>query len=433
MRYREFVSEAAPTPYWWRLTPRPNCSEVPIPGDADVVVVGSGYTGLMAGITLARHGRSVLILEAQAVGFGASSRNTGMLGPSFPKCGMTGLVEAHGKPKALAIMRECLDAFAYTKQLIESEPIECSFAQVGRFVAALRPRDYDALGFYADMLGDQFGVKAHVVPRSAQHAEIGSDLYHGGLVLESDACLHPGLYHQGLVELAVSLGVVIVSGAPVVAITRGRRRIDVATPGRAISARNVVVATNGYTGELVPFLRRRVIPVRSAIIATEPLSRDRMDRLMPKRRLIEEKRRVLHYYRTSPDGERLLFGGRAVRSDKHPVQNSHHLYSAMVRIFPELEGTRIVHTWSGRVAYTFDYLPHLGEVQGIHYAMGCCGSGIGRSTWLGHKIALKILGSAEGRTAFDDVCFQTRPLYYGKPWFIRPVVAWQRLRDQAGI
>jgi glycine/D-amino acid oxidase-like deaminating enzyme len=433
MRYEAFVRDAVQMPYWWKQNPRPVYSEVDFPVNVDVAVVGTGYTGLMAGITLARRGRSVVIFDAHAVGFGASSRNTGMLGPSFPKCGMTGLVAAHGKEKALAIMRECLEALAYTTRLIKSEPIECAFAQVGRFVAALRPKDYESLGRHADMLRSQFKVMAHAVPRAEQRAEIGTDLYHGGLVLESDACLHPGLYHQGLVELARSSGALIVPDTAVTAITRDGARMKVVTSRQVVHARNVVVATNGYTGSVTPFLRRRVIPISSAIIATEPLPAGQMDRLMPKRRMIEEKRRVLNYYRSSPDGERILFGGRAAGSDDQPIENSRRLYAAMLGIFPELEGARIEYNWTGLVGYTFDYLPHLGEVDGTHYAVGCCGSGIGRSTWLGHKIAHKILGDAAGHTAFDDVRFQTRPLYYGAPWFLGPAVAWQRLRDRVGF
>lgn len=433
MRYAEFVRDARQTPYWWDAAPRPDYSQTRLPSQVDVAIIGSGYTGLMAAITLAGRGRSVLMLEAQEVGFGASTRNTGMLGPSFPKRTMQQLVGSYGSEKARAIVHECLASLRYCTELIKKERIDCSLAQVGRFKAALQPKAYETLGRQADMLRTRFELDVHMVPRAEQHGEIGSDLYHGGLVLENDYSLDPARYHQGLLRLAVAAGVSIASRTPAIAVVRDGREVKITTACKQVSARNVVVATNAYTDSITPYLRRRIIPLRSTVIATEALAPEIMDQLLPKRRVVEEARRVFYYYRPAPDGRRIIFGGRAIRSDDHSISNSAALYAGMIKIFPELEGARVEYGWSGKVAYTFDFLPHLGEIDGLHYALGYCGSGIAKSTWFGMKIALKILNESAGRSAFDDIRFQTRPFYSGSPWFAEPVVAWHRLCDRVGV
>lgn len=433
MQYRQFVQDATSAPLWWTGRPRIERTDYDLPEGTDVIVIGSGYTGLVAAITLARRGHNVLVLEARQIGFGASSRNSGMLGPSFPKLGLPKLIKAYGNTVAQALMDESLKALTYTRCFIKDEGIECGLAEVGRLVAALRPKDYDDLGRHAAVLKERFGIAARMIPRAEQRAEIGSDLYHGGMLLDRDSSLNPALYHDGLVDVARKSGVSLVPDTPVLDIAAAGTTHLVTTPRGQIRSANVIVATNGYTGKISQYLRRRIVPISSALIATEQLPHDQIRRLIPGQRLIEEKRRVLYYYRTSPDGTRLIFGGRAIKPGDGSLANSLDLYAAMLRVFPELAGVRAEFAWSGLIAYTFDLLPHLGEVAGVHYALGCCGSGIGRSTWLGHKIALKVLKDPEGRTAYDSLEFQTCPLYYGDPWFLRPVVAWQRLRDAVGI
>jgi glycine/D-amino acid oxidase-like deaminating enzyme len=173
-----------------------------------------------------------------------------------------------------------------------------------------------------------------------------------------------------------------------------------------------------------------VIPIGSYIIATEPLPDDLMQRLMPRNRIVSDTRRVVYYYRASPDRRRILFGGRVSVDETDPAVSGPLLHADLVALFPELRNVRISHSWCGFVAYTFDELMHIGCHEGVHYAMGYCGSGVGMAGYLGMRLGQQVLGQAEGRTAFDDLAFQTRPLYTGKPWFLAPSIRYYRWRDR---
>ena len=197
-----------------------------------------------------------------------------------------------------------------------------------------------------------------------------------------------------------------------------------------VEARDVVIATDGYTGALSPWLQRRVIPIGSYIIATEPLPAAAIDTLIPRNRVVSDTRKVVFYYRASPDRRRILFGGRVSLDETDPTVSGPLLRADLVKIFPELRDVRISHSWCGFVAYTFDELMRVGKHQGVHYAMGYCGSGVGMANYLGMRVGQQVLGLAEGRTAFDDLPFPTRPLYSGKPWFLAPSIRYFRWRDR---
>ena len=192
----------------------------------------------------------------------------------------------------------------------------------------------------------------------------------------------------------------------------------------------MVIATNGYTGPATPSLRRRLIPVASHIIATEELAPELAASLIPKGRTISDTPRILTYYRLSPDGRRLLFGGRARFTQVTPEVSAPVLYRYMTERFPQLKGIRLTHAWTGNVAFTFDYLPHMGREDGMHYALGCNGSGVATMSYLGTETGRKILGGANRVNAFDGRDFPTRPFYSGNPWFLPLVGGYYRLRDR---
>ncbi|MEQ9260916.1 MAG: FAD-dependent oxidoreductase [Roseovarius sp.] len=403
--------------------------EATLPAEVDVLVVGSGYTGLNAAIETARGGRRTLVIDALAPGGGCSTRNGGQISTSV-KPSLGKLTAKYGEARGRAIRGEGEAALAWIERRIAEEGIECGFARTGRFHAAHSPAAYEALARDADALARQEGIDVHVVPRDEQRSELGTGAYHGGVVFARHAALDPARYHRGLLMAAQRAGAQVVGHCAALALERRADGFAVRTEKGAVRARDVVIATNGYTGGLVPWLRRRVIPIGSYIIATEELPEALMRRLFPTGRIASDTRKVVYYYRPSPDGRRVLFGGRVSANETDPQVSGPRLYDDMCHLFPELRGHRISHSWMGTVAYSFDELAHTGVHDGVHYAMGYCGSGVSMASYLGMRTGQKVLGLKEGATAFDALPFPTRPLYSGTPWFLPPMVAWYRWRDR---
>lgn len=417
-------------PYWWDAAPYEPLPAVELPKSVDVVVLGAGYTGLSAALTLARGGRDVLVCEMGLANGGGSSRNQGQMGAVF-KRSFSQLAASHGRDKAVAIMQSGRAAIEYTQSLIEREQISCDLERCGRFVAAYRREDYEALARELDVLKREFGFQGDMVPRSEQTRHIGSDFYFGGQVRHADATLQPARYHQGLIARVLAAGARIAENTPVTVIARDGSGFRLTTPRGVVAARDVFIATNAYTGDVTPDLRRRVIPLGAYIIATEPLSAERMRAVMPKPRALHDTRKLIFGMRLAPDRSRVMFGGRASLAETDPRRTAPRLHRRLVEAFPALEGVRVTHSWHGFVAFTFQYLPHIGTRDGAHFVLGCCGSGIAIGTYLGHKAALRILNgrNAENATPFDDLPFETRPLYSGRPWFIAPTMLAYAIKD----
>jgi glycine/D-amino acid oxidase-like deaminating enzyme len=422
-------------PYWWERTPRPELPRAAPPARAEVAIVGSGYTGLSAAIQTARGGRHTLVLDAEDAGWGCSSRNGGQIGTSI-KPDYETLAARHGGETALRILRSGHNALDWIGDFVAAEGIDCDFKRAGRFHGAHNPASYEKLAESLSKQPKGLETGAHMVPRAEQHGEIGTDLYHGGMVLPRHCALDPARYHQGLLDRAMAAGVEVASRCAVTAIERagpgdgGGFRLQ--TARGSIEAREVVVATNGYTGGLTPWQRRRVIPIGSYMIATEPLAETQIDRVMPRDRVLSDSRKLVYYYRASPDRRRVLFGGRVSAREVDPRIGVPRLHAEMTRIFPELAETRVTHGWMGFVGYTFDTLPHLGRHDGIHYAMGYCGSGISLASYFGARIGQQVLGRAEARTGLEGLGFPGRPYYWGWPWFLGSAIRYYRWHDSLG-
>jgi glycine/D-amino acid oxidase-like deaminating enzyme len=417
-----------PMPYWWEGRDDGRATPGAPPARADVVVIGSGFTGISAALTLARAGRDVVVLEADQPGFGCSTRNGGHLGPAI-RNSYQSLAARYGKERAYAMKKEGHDAYRFTTDLIAAEGIECGFQRRGHFVGAHTPRSIDRLRALVESEPPEL-EEMRLIPPEAVRAEVGTDAFHGGLVYPNCGALDPMRYWAGLRDRALAAGARLYGRQPALAIEGGPGRLQVRLGGGAIAARDVIVATNGYTGPATPWWRRRIIPIGSYIIATERLDPALMARLCPKGYAMNETRKVVYYYRPSPDGTRILFGGRVAISETDPRISAPRLHAAMVRVFPELRSAKVTHSWMGFVAFTFDSLPHIGVQDGVHYAMGYCGNGVPLSTHFGFRLAHMILGNPEGRSVFQDQTFQTRPLYAGKPWFLAPSILYYKFKDR---
>lgn len=427
-----FSPDFKPLPYWWDASPRqPSENEAP-PREADVLVIGAGYTGLHAAVQTARAGLSTVVIDAEAAGWGCSTRNGGQVSTSV-KPSFGALRKRYGEDLAIAILREGQASLDHVTEFVRAEQIDCDFSVVGRFHGAHTARHFDVLARDCESRHPGFETGAYMVGRSQQGTELGTEAYFGGAVFPRHASLDPGKYHSGLLRVAREAGAVIVSHCPATDIARTGASFEVTTPAGRIRAGKVILATNGYTGSLAPWHQRRVIPIGSYVIATEEIAPDLMNRLFPTNRILSDTRKLVYYYRPSPDRKRVLFGGRVSLSETDPRKSGPKLHAELVRLFPELGPTRISHSWAGTVAFSFDTLAHCGEDRGLYHAMGYCGSGVGMAGYLGSRIGRCAAGLDADPGAFSRRQYQTRPFYTGSPWFLAPSVAFFRLRDRLGF
>jgi len=417
-------------PYWWEAYHPSALDPAELPARVRVAIVGGGYGGLSTALEAAKQGVDCVVLEAAELGFGASTRNGGgvsggvNIGKSFSGKSLDPASERAG-----AVLADGADAFSLIERLIAEHDIACHWQKTGRFVGAWTPAHYASQAKKVALLNAAARSEATMIPRERQREEIASDYYYGGMVVERSANLHPALYYKGLLDAARAHGVTICARAPVTKITQSNDLWQVVTTRGTLLADEVVIATNGYTGDVTPELKRRVVPLASHIIATEELPPDLAASLIPKRRTLSDTRRVLCYYRMSPDGKRMIFGGRARFTPVTPQESAPILHRFMTDRFPQLRDVKITHAWTGNVAFTLDALPHMGRQDGMHYLLGCNGSGVAMMTYLGWQTARKIAGVTNQPSAFDTEDFPSHRLYSGNPWFLPAIGGWYRLRD----
>ena len=418
-------------PWWWEWAPLSENRVDTLPKKVDCAVVGSGYTGLHAAIALARAGRQVLVIDKGFLGEGASTRNGGQVGNGNQHFTIAELEQRYGTSVAKSLLQEGISALEYIANFIHKEDIACYFAAVGRFRGAISPKHYEQLARESALLNKKIGTVYFMVPRKQQHTVLGTDFYHGGVVLPNDASLHPGLYHAGLKHLAEASGVTLVSHCHVNFVARERQGHTLHTDLGNIKAQQVIIATNGYTGTAFPYLQHRVVPLGSAIIATVKLPEKQIAALIPQAHIVGDTRRLVYYYRLCPEHRRVLFGGRIVGPvGTRSIAHFAPLRREITRIFPSLAKVPLTHCWSGYVAYTRDTLPHLGINDGIHYAMGYCGSGVSRSSYAGYKIAQQVLQQDNARSAWGTLPFQPFRLHRFHPLGVKVATTWKHWRDQ---
>ena len=415
-------------PFWWEAHKPRALPELTLPREARVVIVGAGYAGLSAALELTALGLDCLVLDANEPGFGASTRNGGMVSGGV-NVGKRYLSKPMPADEAAPFMADAADAFTLIEDLIAREKIDCGWTKAGYFLGAWCKSHYDDMAKKVAHLNAAAKSDSYLVPQERQREEIGSDYYRGGMVVGRAAHLHPALFFKGLLELCQKRGVKIASKTPVTKLTQTATGWSVETPRGTITAGDVIIATNGYTGDITPQFKRRVVPVGSYIIATEELPPDLAATLSPKNRSIADTRRVLTYYRMSPDKKRLIFGGRAKFGHTDPVETAPILYQFMTDRYPQLKGVKITHAWTGNVAFTLDEMPHMGKFDNLHYALGCNGSGIAMMTYLGQQTARKVAGKSNRVCAFDRPEFPDHPLYNGSTWFLPFVGRYFRARD----
>ncbi len=396
---------------------------------ADVCVIGAGYTGLSAALHLAERGFDVTVLEANRVGWGASGRNGGQVDSGFAP-GMTRTVKLVGIDHAGQLWHLAEEAKALVAERVARHRIDCDL-RPGNFYAAAKRRHLAELGAEHDLLREQFGYReVALIDREETRARLGTDRFAGAMHDRAAGHLHPLNYALGLAEAAVAAGARLFEGAPARAIEGGAKPV-VATDGGAVRADHVIIATNAYLGDLVAPIGRRIMPVTTYILATEPLGRDRAAALIPGGEAVSDSNFVLDYFRLAAD-TRMLFGGRASYPGGVSQPNLAQLMRRrMLATYPDLADLRIAHVWGGHVAITRNRLPDLGRLDGpVYYAQGYSGHGVALAGLAGKLVAEAVAGTAERFDVFARIAHRDFP---GGRHFRRPLLAlattWYRLRD----
>jgi glycine/D-amino acid oxidase-like deaminating enzyme len=340
------------------------------------------------------------------------------------------VIERFGPEKAKDLVREGMASLEFVKALITGENIDAGLQVSGRVRGAWTQADYEMLARDAAALRRDLGMPIDILSRADVRNELAADCYCGGVLFHAHGGVHPALFQQGLLQRTRAAGALVAGYTPVTSVRREADGFALETTRGTVRTGEIVATTNGYTGRITPSLASRVVPIPSFVMATEPLGHGRVRSLIPNGRMIVETYAKHRSLRPSPDGTRIVMGGRAAL---HPIPLEHAadwLTTELRAIFPSLADVRISHVWTGNVAMTRSDLPGIGRRDGIWYALGCNGSGVALMPYLGHKVALKVLGERDGKTAFDDIPFAAVPLYNGTAWF-RPLMTWWfRARDK---
>ena len=422
--------------YWLTTTEFPAAdAPQPTPEAVDVAVIGAGFTGLSAARTLAQRGAKVAVLESETIGWGASSRNGGMVLTGM-KLGVNKLISMYGRERTQRMYAASLESLDCVEQIVREERISCDFARCGHLEVACKQRHFDDYAQQAEVIAREFNHALRVVQKHELSAEIGSTIYYGGMVDEVSAGCNPARYVAGLARAAMMAGAQICEHARTESIVRDSRQGELGwkleTSRGPLWAHEVFVGTSGYTGRATPALQKKLIPIGSFIITTEVLPEALARELSPRNRMIYDSKNFLYYYRLTPD-RRMLFGGRAAffpETDQTVRQSAGILRRGMIDVYPQLSDAKIDYVWGGTLDFAFDIMPHAGQMDGMYYAVGYAGHGVAMATYQGQKIA-ELMAGDKPENPFVGIPFPGAPLgmYNGKPWFLPFAGAWYRFLD----
>jgi glycine/D-amino acid oxidase-like deaminating enzyme len=421
--------------YWLTTTEFPLTETRPLPTRVDVAVIGAGYTGLSAARTLAQRGAKVAVLESESIGWGASSRNGGMVLTGL-KLGVNQLIAKYGRELTQRMYAASLETIDCVEQIIREENIDCDFARCGHLEVACKQKHFDDYARQAEVIAREFNHTLRVVQKKDLSSEIGSNIYYGGMVDEVSAGLNPARYVAGLGAAAIKAGAEIFEHTKVASLQRetnqGESAWKVTTSRGSLWAREVFVGTSGYTGKATPALQKKLIPIGSFIITTEILPEALARELSPRNRMIYDSKNYLYYYRLTPD-RRMLFGGRAAffpETDRTIRRSAEILRRGMIDVYPQLRDAKLDYVWGGTLDFAFDIMPHAGRLDGLYYAVGYAGHGVAMATYQGQKMA-ELIAGAKPENPFIGIPFPGAPLglYNGKPWFLPFAGMWYKVLD----
>ncbi len=435
MPARSVTSAIREKTFWLDTVEMPPAPPLPLPQSVDVAVLGAGYTGLSAARTLTKRGAAVAVLEAETIGWGASSRNGGMVLAGL-KLGVGKLLARYGLDATRKMYAASLASIDCVEQIVREEGIDCDFSRCGHLEVACKRRHFAEFRRSAELVEREFNHPLRIVPKDELHAEIGSSIYRGGMVDEASAGVNPARYVAGLARAAIRAGAAIFERTRAEKLERETRNAAqgwrVTTSSGSLWARDVLVGTSGYTGEATPDLQKKIIPIGSYIIVTEVLPEALARALSPRNRMIFDSKNYLYYYRLTPD-RRMLFGGRAAffpETQQSIRKSAEILRRGMVEVYPQLQTAKVEYVWGGTLDFAFDIMPHAGQLGGLYYALGYAGHGVAMATYLGSKMAEMICGAQDGNP-FAEIAFPGAPfgLYNGRPWFLPLAGLWYKFLD----
>ena len=430
-----FATDYSETPYWWDDWRPHDTGAGNMRRETDVAIIGAGYAGISCALELAAHGAEVVVLEAELPGIGASTLSGGQVtgGVNVGKSMSRRVGTAAAAAGIAAVedrLREAAAGYRFIEALIARHGIACDYRRSGRIAAAWTAAQMRTWEGRVAKLNAHTDSDVRMLDRSELRAELASEAYVGGALINGAGHLHPAKFFGGLLAASLGAGAKLTCHTRVTSIERAGAGYRIATSRGEVRARRVVITTNGYTSASTPWLKRRLVPVTSHQIATEILPDQLRMSLIPKNRGVAEANRVTAYYRYSPDGQRFLFGGRARFYPLDRKASAKILFAQMTERFPQLRDVKVSHSWGGKVAVTLDALPHLGrDPLGCYYAAGCNGSGITMMNWLGYRLARHLLGEHDLTSDAFGTPLPSHPLYHGQTWFMPILGSYFQLRD----
>jgi glycine/D-amino acid oxidase-like deaminating enzyme len=424
------------TNYWLETVVEPaKGSAEALPETTDVVVIGAGFCGLSAARTLAKRGVRTVVLEAETIGWGASCRNGGMVLTGL-KLPVPTLISRYGRDAVQRMYAASLESIDLVERIVKEEAIDCSFSRCGHLEVACKKAHFEAYAAAVATIKREFNHPLRIIPKSELTAEIGSDIYYGGMVDETSASVNPAQYVTGLAKAAQRAGACLYDHARVTSVKRqpiGRdTNFLVETSRGTVAAREAILATGAYTTEATPLLRKKLIPIGSYIIATERLPADLARELSPRNRMIYDSKHFLYYYRLTPDN-RMLFGGRAAffpESESTVRESAEILRRGLIEVYPQLAKSKVEFVWGGTLDFTTDVMPHSGKIDGMHFAVGFAGHGVAAATWMGAKLAGVVCGDSNDNP-FSKIPFPGAPvgLRSGNTWALPLAGAYYKVLD----
>jgi len=366
---------------------------------ADAVVVGGGLAGLTAALELARAGRSVIVLEAERVGWGASGRNGGFVGPGYAT-GHANITRMVGAESARTLHRMSIEGVRIVEDNIRDLGLTDNRLVYGK-ISVLRYHDPEGLARQRDLMEKEFGYRLEVMSTDAVRAVLRSSKYYQALYDPACFHFHPLNYARSLARAIEALNGKVFEGSRVIGCDLDGAEKIVRTAGGEVRARDVILAGGGYTDGLVPRLRRSILPISTYVLLTEPAP-ERIADAVRTPMAISDNRRAGDYYRLVDDGARLLWGGRITTRTTEPRRLAAMMQKTMASTYPQLEGVRVETAWSGLMAYARHLMPLIGQLQpGVWYAFGFGGRGMNTTAIGGRVIAEGVLGLSDRYRLFE--------------------------------